>query len=868
MKKTTNKKLATIALVLVLTFSAILVALPIVSAHDPPWDIPTYAYIQAYPNPIGQGQTFYILGWLDKYPPTAIGYYGDKWHDMEVTVWKPDGSIEVLGPYDADPVGTVFITYVPDQIGTYQMQLTYPGQTLTGENPHPNPTRGQAYIGDYYEPSTSEKISITVQEDPIQPHATTPLPTDYWERPINQELKGWGAIAGSFLGIKIQNLINYYTTAPETPHIVWTRPITFGGIVGGAFGDTGYYTGQSYEYYWGMRSAGQPIVLMGRLYYNVDQPPRYGYYSIDLRTGEEIWWRNSTGPMQGGTGFTSSGNYPQINFGQLFHYGSPNQHGIIAYLWSTYGTTWQMHDAFTGNIICSIENVPPTGTRFGPSHVVANETGDIQILNVGQNNAWLGLWSSYKSIWYKEAWDSNEYLMWRPNLGQTFDGQNGYMWNVTLPPEVPSTASVAQVDQENRILVFSTGLNALGMGSFPTPGTFTACAVSFKEGEEGQLLWIKNQPWPSGNVTLIHGPGGEGVYTIFGKETIQWYAYDTKTGNLLWGPTDSETALHSYKRYEDWSSIAYGKLISGDFWGGGGTTYCYDVTNGELLWTYETESLGLEGYWPNDIANIGFIADEKIFLYTAEHSPGPNLWPGGKLRCVDIENGNELWKISFWGNQPVVADGYLVDVNSYDNLIYCFGKGQTETTVTGPDTSIPLGEEVLLKGTVTDQSPGAKGTPAIADEDMTEWMEYLYQQKTRPANAEGVEVVLTTLDPNGNTYELDRTTTGLSGTFGCAINPPVPGLYKIIATFEGSNSYYGSYAETYINVEESPSPAQPIEPEPTKPEPVELTKLTEPEPAEPTEAPLFTTTEIAIIAAVVIASVIGIISFWALRKRK
>jgi hypothetical protein len=77
-------------------------------------------------------------------------------------------------------------------------------------------------------------------------------------------------------------------------------------------------------------------------------------------------------------------------------------------------------------------------------------------------------------------------------------------------------------------------------------------------------------------------------------------------------------------------------------------------------------------------------------------------------------------------------------------------------------------------------------------------------QKPCPKNAEGVEVVITTLDPNGNTYELGRTTTSLSGTFGCAVEPPVPGLYKIIATFEGSESYYGSYAETYLFVEEAP----------------------------------------------------------------
>jgi len=179
--------------------------------------------------------------------------------------------------------------------------------------------------------------------------------------------------------------------------------------------------------------------------------------------------------------------------------------------------------------------------------------------------------------------------------------------------------------------------------------------------------------------------------------------------------------------------------------------------------------------------------------------------------------------------------------------------------------------------------------PAISDEDQSAWMEYVYQQQAKPKDAEGVEVVLTTLDPNGNTYEVGKATSSMSGVFGCAFEPPVPGLYKIIATFEGSDSYYRSYAETYINVEEAPSPAQPLEPEPTEPEPTEPEPTepeptepteaeptepeptepepTEPEPTEPAEAP-FITTETAIIAAVIVAVIIGIAAYWQLRKRK
>ena len=128
---------------------------------------------------------------------------------------------------------------------------------------------------------------------------------------------------------------------------------------------------------------------------------------------------------------------------------------------------------------------------------------------------------------------------------------------------------------------------------------------------------------------------------------------------------------------------------------------------------------------------------------------------------------------------------------------------------------------------MTDQAPGTKqteqagrfpnGLPAICDEDQEAWMEYVYSQQLKPTNATGVEVKLETLDPNGNFYEIGRATSDSSGMYSCMFTPEVPGKYTIIATFEGSLSYYGSSAETALGVEEAPQ-ATPT-PEPTPPPP-------------------------------------------------
>jgi len=379
---------------------------------------------------------------------------------------------------------------------------------------------------------------------------------------------------------------------------------------------------------------------------------------------------------------------------------------------------------------------------------------------------------------------------------------------------------------------------------------------------------------------------------------LKRYAYDMKTGMKLW---ESERE-DPWKFYGYTATIYNGMLLSGG--GYSGELIAYNLTTGEIEWSYlmpleGTESPYGRGTGAGLFGGVGTIADGKLYTGVWEHSASTPLWRQPGLRCLDAETGELIWNILFWddGNR-MIADGILVARNMYDGQIYAFGKGPSATTVTAPDTGVTVGSSIVITGTVTDQTPtGArninneleftlKGTPAISDEDMQAWMEYMFMEQAYPEDAKGVKVVLETFDPNGNTYNIGNTTSDMNGNYGFMWEPPVPGTYQIIARFEGSAAYGPSSATTYIGVTEAPSPAQPIEPEPTAPAPTEPTPTepepteptptepeptepepTEPEPTEPAEAP-FITTEVAIIAAVVIASIIGTVSFWKLRKQR
>jgi hypothetical protein len=80
-------------------------------------------------------------------------------------------------------------------------------------------------------------------------------------------------------------------------------------------------------------------------------------------------------------------------------------------------------------------------------------------------------------------------------------------------------------------------------------------------------------------------------------------------------------------------------------------------------------------------------------------------------------------------------------------------------------------------------------------------------QNPKPSSATGVSVSITVIDPNGN-YKTGVATTDATGTYGLQITPdmtPVAGKYTVVANFAGSNSYWGSTAESTFVVDSAGS---------------------------------------------------------------
>jgi hypothetical protein len=121
---------------------------------------------------------------------------------------------------------------------------------------------------------------------------------------------------------------------------------------------------------------------------------------------------------------------------------------------------------------------------------------------------------------------------------------------------------------------------------------------------------------------------------------------------------------------------------------------------------------------------------------------------------------------------------------------------------------------VVIRGSVTDISAGTEqdviarrfpnGVPAVSDASMEGWMEYVYMQKPRPTDAVGVDVTLSVIDTNNNFREIGTVTSDADGFFYYNWTPDIPGDYKVVASFAGSESYWPSHAETAFAVDAAP----------------------------------------------------------------
>jgi outer membrane protein assembly factor BamB len=602
-KMSKNETATAITLFLIMAIS--LLAIP--AAANAQSTMATYAFIGAVPNPVGVGQEVLLHVGITR----QLSLDGMHWEGLSVTIQRPDGVTETIRDLKTDSTGGTGTVYVATIAGNYTLQTHFPEQVTTGTKASPGLPAGTTMLA-----STSEKLTLVVQEEPIVYYPGHPLPIEYWTRPIDAQLREWHTISGNWLVptpiLPNDNLYAPYNDyAPESAHILWTRPIgdTMGGLAGGTLGEHSYGTGDAYE-----GKMGGAIIIGGVFYYNKfdSGQPQQEVVAVDIHTGEELWTK---------TLFDNR----RISFGQVLYWTCLNYHGAFSYLWVTVGTTWHAFEALTGEWRYNMTNVPGGSNVYGPH-------GEILRYTVNSANGWMTQWNTSTvvvqgKVGMATSWGSQ-------TRGVTYNAtERGYDWNVTIPTGLPG--SVRATMPNNRII-----------GASITETEVTIWGLSLVPGEQGRLLfsktWKAPSEWAAGNQTISWAAANieDGVAVLYSKERNHYFGFSLETGEFLWGPSQPENYLNIYDRI---STINYGTLVSS---GASGIVYGYNAQTGELLWTYDATDPYSEILWANNwwLQQL-IVADGKVYLGHGEHSPIDPRPRGAPFVCLDVETGEEIWRL-------------------------------------------------------------------------------------------------------------------------------------------------------------------------------------------------------------------------------
>jgi hypothetical protein len=797
----------------------------------PPGVTPDYTYTQVpylsmRPNPIGVGQSLLVNVWCS--PGT---YHAFPMVDYQVDIIKPDGTKETVGPFNSY-VGdcTGWFEYVPDQVGTWQFKFSEPGTYIPAGQYWDQPgseTGGfiatgkyyDLYASIYYTAEETDWQNLTVQAELVSSWPYSVLPNDYWTRPINIMWRDWGQFIGDY---PFNSLYYYpngrvlypnnykftaYVTAPNTGHVL--RKVTgtsqLSGMVGGYTWD--YSNSASY---------GTPdIIYAGRCYDSISTNLGDGtipnlYTCYDLQTGEIFWQRDL-------------GSYPTP---QYIEYTSPTASTTIGDVadrgWSVSfiaisGSRLYKYNPATGAPSGNYSISPLSGgTYYAPGYALT-----VQDLGSAAENATGG---RYRLINWT-TFGSSSTLASRivGNISWPAGGFGAFGAPGVYGPSIRGGGGAAD---------FENGLCAtVGWNTPPGPQWGIGTEAFGTDYKTGEVLWhFQTNNTVTLNIQSVSSAilyDGKFAFNAHGRS---WVCFNGRTGQQLW---TSEKTEYPWGSWWPYSTATYpfpdgsgAEIVTGTYEG----IYAFNWADGKILWHYSTESIAVpfEGPYNAEPFFTGVsIADGKIYAYNGEHTPSFPRDRAWSIYCINATNGELLWKMKNPMTPGAIADGYLTASNPYDGYMYVFGRGPSATTVTASPKTIANGAEVLIEGTVLDQSPGQPGTPCVSKDSMETQMEYIHLQMpiTGLWNNEsitGVPVVLTAIDTDFNVIDIGTTTTnGYYGTFSMAWTPPKEGTYTITASFAADDSYGSSSAATAVTV--GPAPA-PIEFPPTT-QPVDNTML-------------------------------------------
>ncbi|MGD6852123.1 MAG: hypothetical protein ACQCN6_08700 [Candidatus Bathyarchaeia archaeon] len=689
------------------------------SVMPPGTHMPTFAYLNVFPNPAGVGQQVTLNIFLAT-PFNEVAY------PFYVDLIKPDGTNTTLGPFTSDTTEGTCAYFAPDKVGNYTIQFYYLGQTLKN--------------GMIADASKSQPVTLVVEEEPNigRSYPFTPLPSTYWETPVTaQNSQNWYALTGAWYGYtgassftitgSYNNTGNYnpYTEDVLAAHVLWKKAWCGGGVAGGELGGD-----EVKSHYWSTfqyQPRYAPVIINGVLYSTwftstTGTAGKQGIIALNLYTGETLWLLNTTSTLRCG----------MVTFHQNL-----NEYGVLGpFIWTTgtcaagetggavprnTGTQWNLFDAVTGSYVLSLVNGSEIRIRNDENgnligYFINNTAGTMTVYPTQSTSAVVtntGPHLTCVNLTMAAGFTGGQFSVSK-NTVRAFS--SGYMWDVPVPNNisgVPIDPALGLVAITGNELVLTAGNPSTGQKGY-------SCIVTMNQ-DNGAVLGSANLTYPTINAMLPWSRtgtvAGDGIYGICNNVNGYFVGINTKDCSKAWevqltGDNGAETNLYDVfgmKLYHANKAFIVNGL-GGDIWS-------VDCKTGTINWYTNTTKLqgpsGIEtpyNIWPLWGFASGCQSNNVAYI-TAGHEYNPPLFHGCQLYAVNMTDGSLIWRtLDTSVTSTAIAYSKLVSLNAYDNMLYCFGKGPSGVTVEAPSVGVTTATPITISGSVMDFSPGTEST--------------------------------------------------------------------------------------------------------------------------------------------------------------
>ncbi len=216
------------------------------------------------------------------------------------------------------------------------------------------------------------------------------------------------------------------------------------------------------------------------------------------------------------------------------------------------------------------------------------------------------------------------------------------------------------------------------------------CQVFCVDAQTGKEVWrFKTNGQTESSPCVVNGK----VYIGAGNDGI--YCLDAKDGKKIWRYPDDGIGAVTRKNYNARiERFCGGMVVIGDrLYSGTGVdrnavgdkgetaVFCFEAATGKMIWKSKA---------PYPVWSTPVIKDAMIFVTSGNGDVftdvAPPEEPGGALQCLNLENGNEIWRRAFPNGiiEAPAVDAHRIYVGCRDQHLYCVNRADGKDRWTTP----------------------------------------------------------------------------------------------------------------------------------------------------------------------------------------